>query len=185
MQTTIPDLWGDAITVDILTPIAILNAQSEFLKQKTQGIVWGELIGRQKGNVLTVWFDLRAPALNGFRTRILGVKHLIDQVYPASVTAANLYPTGGDSMPTGALQWDGAQGSRRSILTPTQEAFIEVVGRVLHSSDVTSTIQSLIARSNEARQPANLKVELLTEEPPSEESLIGEAPASFSAPTAG
>ncbi len=41
MPVTLPDLWGDKIRVDILTPLAILRAQADLIGKHTKAILFG------------------------------------------------------------------------------------------------------------------------------------------------
>src|SRR5438045_3882631 len=85
----IPDLWGNEINVDTLTPVMILNAQAELLRKKTQGVVMAEVSSRQSRGIVTLSLDLSAPAVHGFRERIVGVRHHLNRVYPAFVMGPN------------------------------------------------------------------------------------------------
>lgn len=70
MSDEIPDLSGDGIKVDVVSPLVILKAQAAFLSKKTQGMVRGDIIFSQtatmKGPIPTgrpaapVW-DISAP----------------------------------------------------------------------------------------------------------------------------
>lgn len=150
MATQLRDVWGDAINVDVLTPAAILNAQATLLKQKTQGIVIGEVTSTENDNgVVTLAFDLRAPAAGNMRATVLYVRHAKSFVYPALVTAAELVAR--DGRYEGNMQW-GDEKDEMSLLAPTDDEFFKLLTKALRSPSVMSRIQSLIARSNEARQ---------------------------------
>src|SRR5258707_1786264 len=148
MANEIPDLWGNTINVNVLTPISVLNTQVELLKQKTKGTVHGELTGRQVGDLLTIAMDLRAPAVLGFRSRILYVRHSIEEVYPALVPASALRMHKDSGSYSGKLAW-GNQDDSLSVLAYTQEQLIALLKVALQSPIVQSQIQSLIAKSNE------------------------------------
>ena len=39
MTTTIPDLWPEEISVEVLTPLAILRYQAERFRDRTKGLL--------------------------------------------------------------------------------------------------------------------------------------------------
>lgn len=149
-MTKIPDLWGHSISVDVLTPAAILNVQAALLKHKTQGIVIAELQSETDNkNIVTINLDLIAPAVDNFRARVLAVRHKADYVYPALVTSSAFSGKGGGSI--GDLKWGGLEDGL-SMLAHTETEFVSLLQEALQSGVVLSIVQSLIARSNEARQ---------------------------------
>ena len=153
MPATIPVLWSDDISVDVLSPIAILRAQAVPLMQKTKGLLQAEVetITSESGRVQHQ-FDLVAPALNHFRRRILVATHQIDLVYPVVVEAECFEPVKrtGSIAANDALVFLSPNGlfenERRAA---TDQEFIKLVGEVFHSIEVRSLIASLIARSND------------------------------------
>lgn len=149
-MTNIPDLWGQAISVDVLTPAAILNTQAALLKRKTQGIVIAELeTTTDSKNVVTIKFDLVAPAVDNFRASVLAVRHKADYVYPALVATSAFSSKGGGQF--GDLKWGGVE-DQLSKLAETETQFISLLQEALQSGFILSIVQSLIAKSNEARQ---------------------------------
>jgi hypothetical protein len=156
MAASIPVLWSDDISVDVLSPLAILRGQTEPLSRMTKGILEAgiETITSDKGKVQHR-LDLVAPALNNFHRRILLATHQNDLVYPVVVDAECFLPERVES------NWDALIPSFSKIVTvrdplsegqrraATDKEFIELVGQVLRSSQVRSLIQSLIARSND------------------------------------
>ncbi len=81
MENTIPDLWGDDINIDVLTPIMILNSQSELLRKKTKGLI-----------VPTIEQTLSSSDVVLITFYLLQIKHSKDLVYPALVTAKPIQP---------------------------------------------------------------------------------------------
>lgn len=149
-MTSIPDLWGHAISVDVLTPAAILNTQAALLKRKTQGIVIAELeTTTDSKNVVTIKLDLVAPAVDSFRASVLAVRHKADYVYPALVSTAAFAGKGGGTF--GDLAWGGVE-DRMSQLAETETQFVSFLQDALQSGFILSIVQSLIAKSNEARR---------------------------------
>jgi hypothetical protein len=163
MATDIPDLWGPEIKLDVLTPTMILNAQAEKLKEKTKGVILADFFARMRGNIKTLVFDIRAPAVANFRVRIMTVRHHSDRIYPAVVTSRSLH-RGDRSIPDEILIQIPENESYNSFPCFTSNEFVNVVAQVLRSVDVQSVIESLIAKSNEAMTPgAYVPVENLDE----------------------
>ncbi len=159
MAATIPVLWSDDISVDVLSPLAILRAQTGPLSQRTKGILEADIetITSDSGKVQHR-LDLVAPALNNFRRRILLATHQKVLVYPVVVEAECFLPERVDqtideqlsSFATNIMAVRGgdqlSEGQRRAA---TDTEFINLVGEVLRSRQIRSLIQSLIARSND------------------------------------
>ena len=150
-MTKIPDLGSQAIGVDVLTPTAILNAQAGLLQRKTQGIVIAELESSvdSKG-VVTLNFDLVAPSIYNFRTRVLAVRHKADYVYPA-VVSTGAFSGKSFTIYFGDLAWGGVE-DQHCKMAQTDNEFISLLQEALQSGFILSIVQSLIARSNEARE---------------------------------
>lgn len=151
MAETIPNLWSEDISNDVLPPLAILHAQAELLAQITKGLVAAEVITEtdateEEGSIQHVQHhvELTAPALNAARYRILTVYHKRELVYPASVEAECFEPNDYDDYESFA--WPEAL---------REEDFLKIMKTTLRSKKVTSLIHSLIARSNEQRYLAN------------------------------
>jgi hypothetical protein len=148
-MSKIPDLWSNAIDVDVLTPAAILNTQASLLKRKTQGIVIAEVGSSVDSNkIVTITFDLVAPGIDNFRARVLAVRHKAEYVYPALVSTSAFSGKGGGFF--GDLKWGGIE-DQLSKLAETETEFIGLLQEALRSGFILSMVQSLIARSNEAR----------------------------------
>jgi hypothetical protein len=137
MPSNIPDLWTDDITVDIVTPLAILRAQSQGLERRTKGLLEAEINSQEKENEIVHWLDLVAPAL-GFRERILTATHVRNRVYPVTLEAR--------CFAKNPKQFTVEETRRAAV---SQQEFIELLAQVLRSGDVRSSIQSLLARSND------------------------------------
>jgi hypothetical protein len=149
MTQTIPDLWPDDIRVDVLTPLVILRAQESLISRKTQGILQAKVLTATNDTLVQHQLDLIAPALNHYRRTVLTAKHSRDMVYPVKVKASCFVPKGPlERMALGPqFLGESPQDEREAA---TQDELIELVRQVLHSGEVRATIQSLIARSNEA-----------------------------------
>ena len=133
-MATIPDLWSDDIKVDVVTPLAILLAQVGPMQRKTKGLLQAEVTTTtSNGGWVKHQLDLIAPVLDGYRHRLLAATHERDLVYPVQVDA------------------ECFEVSSAEARAHTEEEFIGIVSIALHSHQVRSIIQSLIARSNERR----------------------------------
>lgn len=148
MTTTIPDLWSDDIKVDILTPLAILRTQVTFLERKTQGVLRADVFTTEADDWVQHQLDLIAPALHQYRTTLLTARHHRDRVYPVTIQAECFFPKREFTTVSVRTATETPPDQREAS---TQEQFIELVRQVLQSEHVRSIIQSLIARSNEAR----------------------------------
>ena len=134
MPSKIPDLWPDDISTDVLTPLAIMRAQSPGLSRRTKGLLEADINSVEKDKEVVHNFDLTAPALSNFRERILFVTHERNRVYPAKIEAACFMRKQGPSTVCRAM---------------SQDEFLTLISEVIRSPDVRSTIESLIAQSNE------------------------------------
>jgi hypothetical protein len=155
MADTIPNLWSDDIRVDVLTPLVILRSQASLLRQMTKGILEAEVTtATSDSGAVQHQLDLIAPALNRYRHRVLIAKHERDQVYPVIVEAECFQPKTASQRVALSMSTlgTGTPGDWRPK-ADTEQEFIDLVGKALHSGEVRSIIQSLIARSNEQRSP--------------------------------
>ncbi len=156
MAGTIPVLWSDDISVDVLSPVAILRAQARPLAEKTKGLLRADIesITSDTGRVKHQ-FDLIAPALGNFRRRVLTATHQKDLVYPVIVEAECFLPEYNSPISRVAARMQSASSIGPNTLpdgqrlAATDQEFIKLVGEVFRSSQVRSLIQSLIARSND------------------------------------
>jgi hypothetical protein len=159
MTPTIPDLWSEDITVNVLPPVAVLRALEGLLARKTQGLLQAKLTTTATDRLVQHQLDLVAPALNFYRERLLSATHDRDMVYPVLVTAACFAPRSPNPPHWLAPMTQAVTAVSEFLERPaanqreatTQEEFIDLVREVLHSAEVRSLIQSLIARSNEVR----------------------------------
>jgi hypothetical protein len=147
MADSIPILWPEDISVDVVAPIAILRAQIEPLKQRTNGLLTVRIATQtsdqpsvSSASLLPVgpgakWvtheMELVAHLLDNFRFQVVTVSHRSDQVYPVSVQAKCF---------ESKINWPEAQ---------SPEEFIDLLGQVLRSRETRAAINSIIARINE------------------------------------
>lgn len=135
MSATIPNLWPDDITVDVVTPAAILKAQASQLAASTKGLLLAEVNASRAGSQVVHQLDVIAPALGGYRHRLLQVSHRQDRVYPATVSGPGL---------EALSEW----GDKEAY---TQQELLKLIGASLQSGEAKSLLLSLIARSNEPK----------------------------------
>ena len=72
-----PNLWPpEIVSPTTLSPLAILRMQAQNLTEMTHGLLRGAVntADDSEGNVLH-FFDIVAPALNGYRHHILTIRH--------------------------------------------------------------------------------------------------------------
>ena len=132
---SIPNLWpSERIKVSVLSPAAILKTQAGLLSSLTKGLLIGEVSSAERdadGQILVDHhFDIIAPALGGYRRRILRVCHNADEVYP--VTVVN--------------ELDGQCTEAKN-----QDEFQDSIRGIFGSDQLLTTVHSLIARSNDVQ----------------------------------
>lgn len=153
MPSKIPNLWPtETVSVEILSPLAILRMQAQNLTELTHRLVIGEVTtdDRQEDGIYH-HFDIVAPALNGYRHRILTIKHDTSMLYPVSYLVAKKR----DMKSSTIASWSELLSQEQSgVIGPvamTEADFIKALKEAFNSDFVLSVINSLIARSNEAR----------------------------------
>jgi hypothetical protein len=141
MAAEVPNMWPiDQIEINVQSPVAILRAQAEHLRQLTQEMLTAELeTVRGEDGWLQHRYFLVAPSLN-FRQRMLLAMHREDMVYPVRLEAECFLP-GPPNEPVDSPP-----------LSATEREFLENLGQVFRSRQVWSLMQSLLARCNEARK---------------------------------
>jgi hypothetical protein len=149
MPDTIPNLWSPDINVNTLTPSAVLRAQAGMLGKMTKGILTAQVTALERDNDrIEHTLDLRAPALENYRYRVLTAYHRKNLVYPVTVSAECFEQGGSKEYYDHNEGWVSPEASGET-------EFIELVGSVLRSPEVVSVIHSLIARSNEQPESEN------------------------------
>ncbi len=132
MQPDVPDLWPPEVEqTAVLTPLLILRHQAGLLRKRSGGVLEAEVTSDAAGDGTRHAVDLIVPSLGRLRVRLLSVRHLTTEVYPAWVDL------GDDD----AADGDGAA---------TQAEFLAALGQLLASPSVRSALQSLLAQAHEA-----------------------------------
>ena len=131
MPDTLPDLWPEIETENIVTPLAILRYQAGQLRTKTKGLIEAEVRTQQTeyGWVLH-HFVLIAPALERYEYEIATFQHGVTLVYPVNA--------------------DSQTENEREC--SNQNELLEAVSKILRSDRVRSVISSLIAQSLDMKQ---------------------------------
>ena len=170
MADTIPDLWGEGIDVDDLSPAIILNTQAAKLQQRTGGVITAQLLKRSSPKYDELLFDLsfdlpsEAPKK---RSRLLVCRYAKEEVYPAWISSLGLkkltplhattplhmiqamtQPTQKPRFPEW-LHLDPDEVECTEVAY-NQNSFVEILGKVLSSGYVKAKIASTVAQSNEA-----------------------------------
>jgi hypothetical protein len=131
---TLPDLWPASIKqLDVRSPRLILKFYAEQLTRHTAGVVRGELSTVEIGSDVEHILDVIAPAAGGLRRRILSAQHDKNGAYPVWLFGAE------------------SEAESPSTEFDSESEFLSGLGKILASSSVVATIQSLVARSNDAK----------------------------------
>jgi len=153
MADSIPDLWSTEIGLDELSPVIILNTQAANIQRRTKGLIVAELIQRKSGDTTELFFDLKSQAAR-HRSRLMVCRHSNDDVYPVWVTSQALdQEWGEDYVGPPILFGLDSNEWRATEIAHGQDEFLGLVSKVLTSSEVRSKISSMIAKSNETKQP--------------------------------
>ena len=140
-MATIPNLWPEeTVSVAAVSPLAILRIQAENLTRMTQGLLQGDIVTSSYTTRVQHSFDIVAPALNGYRHRILTITHDQSLIYPVFFSADEVEE--GETDP---------QVNRLARSAFSEAEFIQMLSNALQSGYVRSVVNSLIARSNETR----------------------------------
>ncbi len=150
MTTEIPDLWDEDIKVDVLPPVVILRVQAEAISRKTHGIlsatvrteVEGSGEGGKRNLEETHILELTAPAY-GYSEEILKVVHPESRVYPAKIELPE------------RINWGNGTVTHANTAATVDE-FYTLLREALRSPLTRSSIDTLLARSNETRQAAKV-----------------------------
>jgi hypothetical protein len=151
------DLWPTEISVHARTPAVILRMQARLISGKTQGFLEGDVttVTSDKGSVSHVLY-LVAPSLANYRYRVLSVTHPTERAYPAEVSADCFdVPNGSvtreeDILANPHMVAVGMLRPRYETRTASDDGeFLGIVRQVLRSTEVRSTLASLLAKINE------------------------------------
>ena len=149
----IPVLWP-RLSVDAVTPVAILQVQAASLERLTRGILLGSVTKAVSGREEQLNLEVFAPAV-GTRVRVVTVTNGQGQPYPARISwvgkSESLTGAGGVGGAVPLIRGaGGALGAIPEGDARNPEELEAKLREALGSSGVNSILHSLIARSNEA-----------------------------------
>ena len=160
MADTIPDLWGEGIDIDELSPAIILDTQAAKLQQRTGGVITAQILKRNSPTNHELLFDLDNINTDQ-RSRLLVCRYAKDDVYPAWISSLALKKETATALGMGMgglvrqtrklpdwLQLN-ADESECTEVASNQNSFVEILRRILSSAYVKSKIASVVARLNE------------------------------------
>jgi len=150
MANEIPNVWPEDITLDIVTPQAILRIQAENLRTQTKGLLHARVTRTESDREALYELDVIAPVL-GSTHRVLNARHGKDVVYPVIVDAECFRREHKEADFQAIQTVLLGRKPRHPGAASTQDEFLKVIETVLGSNEVRSLLQSLIARSNEAQ----------------------------------
>ena len=159
---SVSNLWP-TIQVDILSPTAIMRKQASLLTQNTQGILEGEVENRSDSDsneFVRAAFVIVAPALERYRCELFTIFHVATEPYPVTVFAEGLFielnRVGKSSLiqPV-APDHETDFEDQVEVVASSQDEFVEVLRLILRARRTQGIVQSLIARTNEIRLPAD------------------------------
>jgi hypothetical protein len=128
-MTQIPTLWpADKVSLDIVSPLAILKMQANALTTLTKGLLVGRVKSYDKEDQQRHQLQVFAPVIEVTYT-LLEVFHDKHKPYPVSISGSGLLAAGYAS---------------------TESRFIELLSVALSSDGTLGVINSAIAESNEA-----------------------------------
>jgi len=128
MATAVRDLWpADIGVTTLITPVSILREQATLLGEKTKHLVDAEVVSTPNGPGMVHSFILVAPAIGGYKYRLLRVIHNVD-VYPLTL---HFEPT------------------NTQTEASNQEDFEKQLGSIFSSDKTQNIVKSLIAQSQQ------------------------------------
>ncbi len=143
MTASFADLWPDEIAIDVLAPVALLRMQATALNRRMKGILDAEVKSCIVAKSMPVRladpfgkYDSEKPSRQQhsliLKAPILKHEEVVVAVFHHELW---LYPVCFDD----------------NRIAYTQEELIEQLRKVLQSKETLATLNSLIARSNEAK----------------------------------
>lgn len=164
MTASTQSLWSEQIVAQTQTPTMILHGQAEALTKQTQSVLVGEIVMRRQQQDTETSFrilalDIRVPALNDYRHRLLMLVHEEDMPYPVALRLSGHLPSNLAYLLSPTIELVDEFGPHGEIPNPdlaeNDKQLIKLLQHALTSSKVISIAQSLIARANEAQLPEN------------------------------
>jgi hypothetical protein len=136
-------LWPkDFGILPVTPPVVILRQQATLLKQMTNNVLEGIVYSDEGdyGNVLHSFY-VKAPALDGYRYRLLGLSHNVSKPYPVQI----IYDaSSGFDFKAGQMSWRQAQ---QNSDIEDEVKLRDRLRDIFNSEDTLQLIRSLIAQS--------------------------------------
>lgn len=143
MATAIPDLWPEYIVEQVVTPRAILRAQAASLKSRTGGLLEAEVqsdVSTVGGTAIAeLRFVAKAPSIQ-YRAELFVCTHSMNNVYPVEI----------ESVHFSSIRDDDGEGPSTKLTADDQDDLISTLQLLFSAPSFRSTLQSMIALSNEA-----------------------------------
>jgi hypothetical protein len=150
MATSIQSLWPAQIRAGVQSPWAILFPQAEALATQTGGVLIGEVKRRDDDGKVVLTFDIVVPGLDGYRDRILSATYDRERFYPVTVDADIFRMPRSAKLRLSLPNPPNAGQPGPENVADSDQELINLVGKVLQSSQVVSLAQSLIARATDS-----------------------------------
>jgi len=149
---SISDLWGD-VKATAVTPAHVPRIQANHLKRKTGGLLEATVQNYDEDGRKLVRFEVVAPVLGRVGEALFAISHDPGKPYPAvlhidfAVQEVDWFPASNDDF-----------DFKYQINVGSQSDLMDVLPKVFQSPRVQTTLESLIASSNEVaaegREPA-------------------------------
>ena len=149
MSESIQSLWPEQVRQRAQSPRQILRTQATALGLQTGGILLGEIKYKEREDeTVTLDFDVVVPALDGYRHRLFSVAYKKEFPYPAMVNAP-IFGSNGRTFLSRFMESGGITRSAANCAENDHD-LMSLIGQVLHSPQVISAVQSLLARASDA-----------------------------------
>ena len=159
MNNSLPQMWPDEIRAEVRSPPSILTEVAGSLTSRTRNLLAGEVrrASDEKGRTVLV-FDIVVPSLDNYRQRVLRLVYDESRVYPAFVDAESVNPTTMEMLQEAVTPF----GSSKTKPTNRADSDSELIGLIQRiNRSLVPTVQSLIARANDASKAREAEVRLL------------------------
>jgi len=119
-------MWGNLpVNVEIRPPISFLKEQASALTKETKGLLQGQVVVQSSGTPsLIASLDIVAPALNGYRVRVVTITHAL-AFYPLSLKN---------------------ELTNQQVAVSSESVFATVLRQFLSSTQVHNVVGALIAQ---------------------------------------
>jgi hypothetical protein len=153
MSAISSQFWPDDIRPKIQTPLAILQARANELRDLTKGVLIGNISSTTDKSKKQTYhsLDVLVPVLNNFRQRLLTIRHDIRMVYPSYIDA-DLFDDSIEAMALRGIRKNMFIQGEFEYEASSDEKLLYLIRQALRSDQVKSKLFSLIAIANEAAE---------------------------------